>query len=129
MAARAGMGRGAHPAVHHLLDQAMHVGYGAALGAAYGLALDPRAGTHRSAHLGARGAAYGLATWLFGSWLLLPSLRAKQAPWRKRASENAVDLAAHLLFGAVTALVTEEMRAQPDRGPSSDEHRRATAIG
>ena len=32
LAHRAGLGRKAHPVVHHLVDQAMHTGYGATLG-------------------------------------------------------------------------------------------------
>jgi len=124
LADRSGLGRGAHPVLHHLADQAMHVGYGAALGAGYALAT--RGGTR---NVVARGLAYGIATWFGGSWLLLPLLRAKQAPWLKRPSETGVDLLAHLVFGAATALVSAELAAQPDRGPSSDWSRRATRVG
>ena len=121
---RSGMGRNAHPIVHHLTAHAMHIGYGATLGAAYAAMT-----RGRSPNLTARGLAYGVGVWLFGSWLLLPLLRAKQAPWRKRASENLVDLAAHLVFGAATALVSEELAAQSDRGPSSDRSRHSTRVG
>lgn len=121
---RSGVGRDAHPILHHLTDQAMHIGYGAALGAAYAVAAPSR-----SRRVGARGLAYGTGAWFFGSWLLLPLLRAKQAAWRKRLPENAVDLLAHLVFGAATALVSEELAAQSDRGPSSDPHRRRARVG
>lgn len=77
----------------------------------------------------ARGAGYGLATWLFGSWLVMPLIRVKQAAWRKRASENAVDLVAHLAYGVATALVAEELSVQSNRGPSSDTYRRAVNVG
>jgi len=121
---RTGLGRGAPPIVHHLADQAMHIGYGAALGAVYAMAA-----RQRSRHVTARGLAYGIGTWLFGSWLLLPLLRAKQAAWRKRPSENVVDLLAHLVFGVATALVSDELASQSNRGPSSDWTRRLTRVG
>jgi hypothetical protein len=121
---RSGIGRGAHPVLHHLADQALHLGYGAALGVGYAIA--PRA---RSRHAIAHGLAYGAATWFAGSWLLLPLLRAKQAAWRKRPSENAVDLLAHLVFGVATAIVSDELATQSNRGPSSDSRRRATRVG
>ena len=105
-------------------DQVMHIGYGAALGAGYALAARGQA-----RNVVAPGLAYGVGAWLAGSWLLLPLLRAKQAAWLKRPSENAVDLLAHLVFGAATALVSAELAAQPDRGPSSDWSRRATRVG
>jgi uncharacterized membrane protein YjdF len=59
----------------------------------------------------------------------MPLIRAKQAPWHKRASENAVDVVAHVAFGMATALVAEELSVQSNRGPSSDAHRRATKVG
>ena len=124
LAHRAGLGRNAHPVVHHLVDQAMHTGYGATLGVGYALMTGGR-----SRGFAARGLGYGVATWAFGSWLLLPLLRAKQAAWNKRPSENAVDLVAHLVFGAATALIAEELSSRPDRGPSSDWRRRATRVG
>ena len=124
LAHRAGLGRKAHQVVHHLVDQAMHTGYGATLGVGYALMTGGR-----SRGFAARGLGYGVATWAFGSLLLLPLLRAKQAAWNKRPSENAVDLVAHLVFGAATALIAEELSSQPDRGPSSDWRRRATRVG
>jgi hypothetical protein len=124
LAHRAGLGRNTHPVLHHLIDQAMHTGYGAALGVGYALVTRGRPGS-----LAARALGYGAATWLFGSWLLLPLMRAKQAPWKKGPAENVVDVVAHLVFGAATALVTEELSSQSDRGPSSYGHRRATRVG
>ena len=124
LAHRSGLGRNAHPVLHHLTDQVLHIGYGAALGVGYAMAA-----RRPARNLVARGIGYGLATWFGGSWLLLPLLRAKQAAWRKRVSENAVDLLAHLTFGAATALLAEELAAQPNRGPSSDLTRRLTRVG
>src|SRR5688572_12062396 len=124
LAERTGMGRDAHPIVHHLADQGMHLMYGAALGAGYAVATRKRA-RHTLGH----GLGYGLAIWFTGSWLLLPRLGAKQAPRRKRLSENAVDLLAHLAFGAATAIVTEQLSMQSNRGPSSDVARRNARVG
>jgi hypothetical protein len=125
LADRIGVGHGAHPVVHHLVDQGMHLAYGAALGTGYALAT----GRRSSHHVVGPGLAYAIASWIVGSWLLLPLLRAKSAVWRNRASENAVDLLAHLLFGTATALVADELSAQTNRGPSSDRRRHATRIG
>jgi len=124
LSARTGLGAGSHPAAHHVTDQILHFGYGALLGSCYGLSVRGRSRT-----VLARGAGYGLATWLFGSWLVMPSIRIKQAPWRKHASENAVDVVAHVVYGVATALVAEELSVQSDRGPSSDTHRRSVKVG
>jgi hypothetical protein len=106
------------PALHHALDQGLHLGYGATLGAAYGLT-------------GGRlpGVAFGLATWLLGSWALMPALGAKRSPWRKSLRENAVDLLAHAFYGTVTGLVASEMARQPDHRPTSDAERYAARSG
>ena len=124
LAHRAGLGRSAHPVLHHLADQALHLGYGATLGVGYALTTGRRA-----PRAVARGLTYGVVTWAIGSCALLPLLRAKQAAWRKRPSENAVDVLAHLVFGAATAIVAEQLAAQSDRGPSSDPRRWSTRVG
>jgi hypothetical protein len=111
------------PALHHALDQALHLGYGATMGAAYGLVAGRRRET------GGAGALFGVVTWLFGSWFLMPSLGAKRPPWRKSLAENATDLGAHALYGVVTALVAGEMRRQPDHHQTSDLLRYATRSG
>jgi hypothetical protein len=124
LADRTGMGRDAHPVVHHLADQGMHLMYGAALGVGYAVATGKR-----TRHTLARGLSYGLATWLTGSWLLLPLLGAKQGPRHTRRPENAIDLLAHLAFGAATAIVTEQLSAQSNRRPSSDGERQLARVG
>jgi hypothetical protein len=113
-----------HPATHQLADQIMHLGYGAALGTIYGLAWRGR----RSGTVG-RGLLFGLGTWLWGSWVLMPALGAKRPAWRKHLRENATDLAAHLTFGLAAAITGEELSSQTDRGPTSDRQRRATRVG
>jgi len=116
LASRSRARRIREPAFHHALDQILHVGYGAALGIAYALIAGKRRGV-------GTGHALGVATWLMGSWVLMPALGAKRPPWRKRWTENAVDLVAHDLFGLVTALVSHEMMAQTTHRPTSDGRR------
>jgi putative membrane protein len=116
--------RGGPPAVHHVADTVMHLGYGATLGACFGALV----GGH-SASLVNRGAGFGIGTWIFGSWILLPLLGVQGAPWRKAAAENAVDVLAHLTYGVASALINDELHAQPDRGPSSGTSLRRTRVG
>lgn len=112
------------PGLHHLADQLMHFGYGVTLGALYGLAIP-----NRRARATARGSLFGVGTWLFGSWVLLPLLGAKSPPWRKLRKENATDFVAHLLYGIATGIVGEELALQRGRGATSDGARRLTSIG
>jgi hypothetical protein len=95
-----------HSALHHVADQAIHLGYGATLGAVYG-ALSGRNHINPTKILG-----YGVANWVFGSCLLLPSLGVLRPVWRARVPEIAVDLSAHLLYAAALGLVMDEMEAQ-----------------
>lgn len=117
------------PAVHHVVDQLLHLGYGGALGAAYGvIAGDRRRHGRRHSTVG-RGGALGVATWLFGSWLVLPLLDVKRAPWRASLPESAIDLAAHLVFGQATALLADELARQTDHLPSPDALRLWSRVG
>lgn len=96
-----------------VLDQALHLGYGAALGAAYSAAIDrPRGGPRLGRALG-----YGLANWAFGALALLPGIGAARPAWRRGAVENAVDVAAHLVFAGVTAFVAGELHRQSRTSP------------
>jgi hypothetical protein len=99
------------PLAHHALEQALHMGMGAALGA-----LDSALWRATSMPTAARGALIGGGSFLFTTLALLPALGAGRPLWRSDAREIAVNLAAHLLFGLSTALVTEELAGQPDRG-------------
>src|SRR3954469_12139902 len=109
--------------VHHLFDQLLHTGYGASLGVLYGWARGRREPATLS------GALFGAATWLGGSWLLMPMLRAKRPPWRKGLTENAVDLLSHLAYGITVDLVDGEMKTQRNHLPSSDRHRWLARVG
>lgn len=92
-------------------DQALHLGYGAAMGAVYGAFVDR---PHRAPRIG-RSLAYGMAQWAFGAGVMLPALGVARPLWRRSLTENAVDLAAHLTYGAVTAFVSGEFARQDER--------------
>lgn len=93
-------------AMHHLLDQLLHLGYGASLGALYGLTLG-RGRARASKTLG-----YATGVWAFGSFFLLPALRIMRPEWRAKPGEIAVNVSAHLTYAAVLALLTEELERQ-----------------
>lgn len=104
-------------ALHHLADQGLHVGYGATFGALYGLALaDTRASAPKLI-------AFGVGTWVFGSFLLLPSLKIMRPEWRATPQELLVNVAAHFLYAGSVGLLTEEFEQQstfqPAQYPSS----------
>lgn len=100
------------PLAHHALDQAMHVGYAAALGAMTGFVTGSP-----GAFSWARGLTVGAGTWAAGAGVLMPALRAGDPPWRASLGENAVNLGAHLLFGVGQELMLEQLAAQTDHGP------------
>jgi predicted membrane-bound mannosyltransferase len=100
----------AHPGAYRIVERALHLGYGAAWGALFGLVAG---GEH---HRSARSiVAFGACQWAFGSMVLFPLLRIGRPAWRSSARENAVNIGAHLLYAAVTALVTEGLSRQPAR--------------
>jgi hypothetical protein len=110
---------------HHVLDQSLHLGYGMAWGAAYGLA---RMGSRQRATLW-RGGAFGGAIWALGLAGLLPLLRVARPAWRSTAAENVVNIGAHLAFGLAVQLLSEELAEQDDRRATTDAERFATRIG
>jgi Protein of unknown function (DUF1440) len=124
LAARLPASEKAPPIAHQLADELMHVGYGAVLGGIYGLTVRRRTPTAL-----VRGAGYGVAAWLAGSCVALPLMGAKGAAWKKPLAENLIDVLAHLVFGTATAIVSEEIAVQTNRGPTSDQHRRAARVG
>lgn len=111
------------PLVHHLADQLLHMGYAAALGAAYGAVAPAPRRPFRA------GLAVGLGAWLAGSWLLVPLTGAARPAWKRSAGENLVDLAAHLLFGLTTTHVRDQFLAQPGHGAHSRRHRMSAPTG
>lgn len=109
---------------HHVLDQLLHLGYGAGWGALAGpllLGRDGRAGLWR-------GAAFGAAVWGIGMLALLPGLRIARPAWKAGMLENAVNLGAHVLYGVGVQLLVEEPRRQRARRRTSDAERRAARV-
>jgi uncharacterized membrane protein YagU involved in acid resistance len=81
----------------------MHFGYGAAMGAVYGL-IGPR--VPGPAPL--KGVGFGLAVWA-GSYLgLLPVMGLLRPATREPAGRNAMMIAAHVVWGAVAGLLVEQ---------------------
>lgn len=127
LAERSGRGHRAPPVAHHLTDQVLHFGYGAALGLVYGLVTGRE--RRRWSGIVSRGLTLGAATWLLGSGVLIPALGAARPLWRARGSEALTDLAAHAIFGVATALITDDLGRQNDHGPKSKASRLSADVG
>jgi hypothetical protein len=93
---------------HHVADQLLHLGFGATLGLGYALVT-----ARRRAQAGGRGLLFGVLAWALGSGVVIPLMGAARPLWRARPVENLVNLTAHLVYGATTALVLEELSSQP----------------
>lgn len=97
---------------HHVADQLLHLGYGGLAGAAYALAQSPRPGARPS-----RAVELGGLLWIVGSFVLFPALKIARPPWRASPREEAVNLGAHLLYGAVTVYLLDEFEQQRKTEP------------
>jgi hypothetical protein len=109
---------------HHVADQLLHLGYGGLAGAAYGLAQSPRPGAKPS-----RALELGMALWVFGSFVLFPALKIARPPWRAAPREEAINLAAHLTYGAVTAYLLDEFERQKRTEPFTRAMMRHAKVG
>lgn len=118
-------GTGIQPgfAGHQALTQVLHLGYGMAWGALYGAL----AGSRRGA-TAVKGSAFGTAQWAVGFLGLLPALGIARPAWKQSPTENTLNIAAHVLYGVVTALMTEELARQPEQSRLPAALRRAPAI-
>lgn len=118
-------GTGVQPgfAGHQALTQLIHLGYGMGWGALYGaIAGSGRNGT------AVKGSVFGTAQWAVGFLGLLPALGIARPAWKQSTTENSLNIAAHLLYGVVTALMTEELARQPEHSRLPAVMRRAPAI-
>jgi hypothetical protein len=95
------------PALHRVLDHVLHMGYGGAWGALYGLAF----GGKRRSHV-APALVFGLGQWAFGMTMLFPALGIGRPAWHSRPRENAINIASHVLYSSITAFLTEEFSRQ-----------------
>lgn len=75
-------------------QQAIHYGFGAALGAAYGVAASRWPAATRG-----RGALAGLAVYAGTHASVLPALGIQRPPWRLAPAALAWESASHVLFG------------------------------
>jgi hypothetical protein len=87
----------------------VHFAYGAAAGAAYGLAVE-RYRPLREQH----GVLFGLAVWSGSIPLALPVLGLTRAPWHYSADEHSFSIASHLVYGLITELVRRAVRESID---------------
>lgn len=99
-------------ASHHVADQLLHLGYGAAAGTVYA-GLSRRHARASSA----RALGFGSALWAFGSAVLFPALRIARPLWRASAREEFINLSAHALYGAVTVYLLDEFERQRTTQP------------
>jgi len=112
------------PLAHHVADHFIHFGYSALLGGVYGaLRSDQRA---RSS---GKDAGLGFGLWAATFSTIAPVLGISKPLWRATVAENLVNAVAHTVYGAVTALVYEELLEQSEHHQSSERERRRTAVG
>jgi hypothetical protein len=120
---KTGAGTARVPALHRVLDHALHFGYGGAWGALYGALFGGRPRSHVAPAIG-----FGFAQWAFGMTLLFPALGIGRPAWRSRLRENAVNVGSHLLYAAITAFLVEEFSRQPLAAVAS-KSKRGAAVG
>ena len=83
------------------LTMAAHFGYGAAVGALFGL-VAPR----RPAEAAAAGAGFGVLVWAVSYLGLMPALGLHPPATTEPARRNGLMIAAHLVWGATAGLLT-----------------------
>jgi hypothetical protein len=120
----AGLGWPRSAATHHVADQLLHLGYGSTWGAIYALCVQPRG----SASLG-RSLGLGLGLWALGSMVIFPALKIARPAWRQKPRQELVNVSAHLLYGAVTALVLDEFGRQAQTQPRTHRIAQMARIG
>jgi uncharacterized membrane protein YagU involved in acid resistance len=110
---------------HHVLDQLLHLDYGAAVGAVCGPVLVSFK-TRRGLWVGP---ALGMGLWAGATMVFFPRFRIARAAWKSGLQENLTNVAAHLVYGLAVQVLTEEPPRQPDHRPTSDEERHAARVG
>lgn len=109
---------------HHVADQLLHLGYGGFAGAAYALARMPEQRARPGLAL-----ELGSVLWIIGSFVLFPALKIARPPWRAKPREEALNLGAHLLYGAVTVYLLDEFERQKKTEPFTHLAMRHARVG
>ena len=71
----------------------------------------------------------GLGVWAVGFLGAAPALRIARSAAQATAGERAVNIGAHLLYGAVTMLIADDLARQASRRPTTDAQRLASRVG
>ncbi len=98
------------PGAYRIVDQLLHLGYGATWGALYGALTPARREVSTARVLG-----FGVGLWSLGSLVLFPALRIGRPAWASGPVENAVNVSAHVVYAAATAMLVEQLGAQSQR--------------
>lgn len=85
-----------------------HYGYGAFCGALYALFAG------KTKHPVARGMAYGMGVWSISYLAGLPALRLRPSAYAQSWRENAMMIAAHLVWGSTLGFAEREFRREGD---------------
>jgi hypothetical protein len=120
---RAGVRSGDTTPARHLADHVLHLGVSVVGGTLWGVLAARRGGTLPGATL------FGLGVWAVAFGAIAPLAGITRPPWRAGPAENAVNLLAHALYGAVLGLVTHELGRQPRPAATSDRERYAVRVG
>ena len=108
---------------HQILDALVHWAVSTGAGAVYGASVREPA----RARL-ATGALFGLGVWAVAFGVVLPALRITRSPHRGTWQETAVNVTAHVMYGAATALVSGELSRQT-YGPGAALRRLRARVG
>ena len=122
LARRIGLEPPGGSAGHHVADHVIHLGIGATAGAMYGALTATRRPTYTS------GLLHGLTVWSVGFVAMIPNIGIARSAADADTGENVVNVAAHVVYGLVLALLVQAMRDQ-HRRPASAPERYATRVG
>ena len=88
-----------------MAGEAVHYGFGAALGMLYGLL-----GEYRPAVTAGRGAAFGIATATIADEALVPAAGLSGPPWQSGGRTHLYSYASHIVFGVACDMFARLLR-------------------
>ncbi len=92
---------------HLALTLVNHFAYGAAAGALYGVSAE-----RLSTPPAVKGIGFGLIVWTVSYLGLLPALRILRPATQHPAERNLLMIAAHVVWGSVTGLITSQLNTR-----------------